>query len=49
MQTQSQTVAGKTLHSIHVQKETVTSVSPEERSVEKYTGDDVYGHGSEMV
>ncbi|KAF8078980.1 hypothetical protein FPV67DRAFT_89118 [Lyophyllum atratum] len=44
MQTQSQTAAGQTLHEIHVQKETVTQISPEERSVEKYGGDDVYGH-----
>ncbi|KAG5647696.1 hypothetical protein DXG03_008419 [Asterophora parasitica] len=43
--TQSQTMAGQTLHSIHVQKETVTdnAINAEERSVEKYTGDDVYG------
>ncbi|KAF5385351.1 hypothetical protein D9615_001200 [Tricholomella constricta] len=44
MQTQSQTMAGQTLHSIHVQKETITEISPEERSVEKYTEDDLYGH-----
>ncbi|KAG6919023.1 hypothetical protein DXG01_009733 [Tephrocybe rancida] len=44
MQTQSRTVAGQTIHSIHVSKETVTQTSPEERSVEKFTGDeDAYG------
>ncbi|KAG6845362.1 hypothetical protein H0H87_010471 [Tephrocybe sp. NHM501043] len=43
MQTQSQTVAGQTLHSIHVSKETFTQTSPEERSVEKFNGEeDVY-------
>lgn len=47
MQTQSQTMAGHTLHSIHVKKEVVTDndTAPEERSVEaKYAGDEVYGH-----
>jgi len=43
MQTQSQTVGGQTLHSIQVQKETVTQVAPDGRSVEKYPSDDVYG------
>ncbi|KAG6837317.1 hypothetical protein H0H93_011412 [Arthromyces matolae] len=42
MQTQSQTVAGQTLHSIHISKETITQTSPEERSVEKYRGDEEF-------
>ncbi|RDB28699.1 hypothetical protein Hypma_015900 [Hypsizygus marmoreus] len=45
MQTQSQTMAGHTLHSIHVQKEVVSDVSQDQRSVDaKFGGDEVYGH-----
>ncbi|KAG6842453.1 hypothetical protein C0991_007583 [Blastosporella zonata] len=42
MQTQSQTVhvPGQALHSIHVSKETITQSSPEERSVEKFNGEE---------
>jgi len=43
MQAQSQTMAGHSMHSIQVKKETVTD--GENRSVDaKYMGDDVYGH-----
>ncbi|KAG5652451.1 hypothetical protein H0H81_004995 [Sphagnurus paluster] len=51
MQTSSQTIAGKTPHSINVKKETTTHISPDEQSngkqsveIQKYTNDDIYGY-----
>jgi len=44
MQAQSQTMAGHSLHSIHVKKEIVTDTVVEDRSADaKYVGDEVYG------